>query len=119
MSQAAQWASRPANHAQASQLLAQFAKLDKADATASYARTLDPALVQPVLDAGLKYKMLERAASASDLFAPELRKNGLEATAGVEHRDLSFAGFCLATWLCRHYQSIEPHPSSQNDVRHF
>ena len=72
MSQAAEWARNPANHAQASLILAQFAKLDKADATATYARSNDPALVQPVLDGGLKYKLLDKPASATELFAPEV-----------------------------------------------
>ena len=69
---AADWASRPANHAQASQLLAQFARLEKADATGSYARSNDPALVQPVIDGGVKYKLLARPVNALDLFAPEV-----------------------------------------------
>ena len=72
LAQAAEWAGRPANHAQASQLLATFAKLERADATAGYARSNDPALVQPVLDGGLKYKLLARPMNASELFAPEV-----------------------------------------------
>jgi NitT/TauT family transport system substrate-binding protein len=87
MAQAAQWSSRPANHAQASQLLAQFAKLDRADASATYARTLDPALVQPVLDAGLKYKLLERAVSAGELFAPEVRSSARGLVPGSRPSD--------------------------------
>jgi NitT/TauT family transport system substrate-binding protein len=69
LAQAAEWASRPANHEQASQLLASFARLDTADATAAYARSNDPALIEPVLSGGLRYKLLARPVNANDLFA--------------------------------------------------
>lgn len=67
MAQAADWASKPANHARASAILAKYAQTVSADAHTQYARTLDPALVQPVIDQGVKYHLLERHINASEL----------------------------------------------------
>jgi NitT/TauT family transport system substrate-binding protein len=70
MAQAADWASKPENHARASAILAKYAQTPTADAHTQYARTLDPALVQPVIDQGVKYHLLERHIDASELLVP-------------------------------------------------
>jgi NitT/TauT family transport system substrate-binding protein len=67
MAEAADWASKPANHARASAILAKYAQTATADARIQYARSLDPALVQPVIDQGVKYHLLERHLDASEL----------------------------------------------------
>jgi NitT/TauT family transport system substrate-binding protein len=69
MVDAAAWASDPANHERASQILAKYAQSTSADAVAHYAKTNDPALVQPVIDQAVKYKLLDRRIDAADLFA--------------------------------------------------
>jgi NitT/TauT family transport system substrate-binding protein len=67
MAEAADWASKPANHARASAILAKYAQTVIADARIQYARSLDPALVQPVIDQGVKYHLLERHIDAAEL----------------------------------------------------
>ena len=67
MAQAAEWASKPENHARASAILAKYAQTATADAHTQYARSLDPGLVQPVIDQGVKYHLLERRIDASEL----------------------------------------------------
>jgi NitT/TauT family transport system substrate-binding protein len=79
MAQAAEWASKPANHARASQILAKYAGAAGADARTQFARSLDPALVQPVIDQGLKYKLLDRPVDAADLFAASHEGRGILA----------------------------------------
>jgi NitT/TauT family transport system substrate-binding protein len=65
----ARWAN--ANHDESLAILAKLAKYDldtvRSMRRASYATTLDARLVQPVLDAGAKYKALERPFNANDL----------------------------------------------------
>ena len=65
----ARWAN--ANHEQSLAILAKYAKYDldlvRSMRRASYATTLDAKLIQPVLDAGAKYKALERPYNANDL----------------------------------------------------
>jgi ABC-type nitrate/sulfonate/bicarbonate transport system substrate-binding protein len=69
MAEAAEWASKPANHARASQILAKYAGTATADARTQFARSLDPALIQPVIDQGVKYKFLNRHIDGTDMFA--------------------------------------------------
>jgi NitT/TauT family transport system substrate-binding protein len=65
----ARWAN--ANRDASLAILAKYAKYDldlvRNMRRASYATALDPRLIQPVLDAGTKYKALERAFNANDL----------------------------------------------------
>ncbi len=65
----ARWAN--ANHDESLAILAKAAKYDldlvRGMRRASYATALDARLIQPVLDAGLKYKALERPFNANDL----------------------------------------------------
>ena len=65
----ARWAN--ANRDQSLAILAKYAKYDldlvRNMRRASYATALDPRLIQPVLDAGAKYKALERPFNANDL----------------------------------------------------
>lgn len=65
----ARWAN--ANHDESLAILAKAAKYDldlvRSMRRASYATSLDARLIQPVLDAGLKYKALERPFNANDL----------------------------------------------------
>jgi len=65
----ARWAN--ANHDESLAILARLAKYDldlvRSMRRAAYATALDPRLIQPVLDAGAKYKALERPFNANDL----------------------------------------------------
>jgi NitT/TauT family transport system substrate-binding protein len=65
----ARWAN--ANHEQSLSILAKYAKYDLESVRnmrrARYATSLDARLVQPVLDAGAKFKMLARPFNATDL----------------------------------------------------
>lgn len=69
--QTARWAN--ANHDRSLAILAKYAKYDLDQVRdmrrASYATSLDPKLIQPVLDAGYTYKALERPSQAADLIA--------------------------------------------------
>ncbi len=65
----ARWAN--ANHDQSLVILAKYAKFDLSSLhnirRATFATSLDPRLIQPVLDACAKYKMLPRPFNAADL----------------------------------------------------
>jgi NitT/TauT family transport system substrate-binding protein len=63
------WAN--AHHAESAEILVKYAKLDPATvahtARATYATELDPALVQPLIDASAKYGALDRTFPATDI----------------------------------------------------
>lgn len=67
--EAARWANT--HRAETAPILAKYAKIDlerlHAMARATYATSLDPKLLQPVLDLGLRYGALDVAANAQDL----------------------------------------------------
>lgn len=67
---AATWANR--NHAESAKILEKYAKttVSPTMVRALYAERLDPSLVQPVLDASLRYKLLHAPAAAKDMIAP-------------------------------------------------
>jgi ABC-type nitrate/sulfonate/bicarbonate transport system substrate-binding protein len=64
----ARWAN--ANHAQSAQILAARAKMDpesvRTMTRVTYALSADPALIQPPLDIGYKYKILDRPMTAAE-----------------------------------------------------
>lgn len=68
---AARWAN--ANHEQSGAILAKYAKLDprsvRAMARCLYATSLDPARIQPILDAAARYKAIDRPVSAAELIS--------------------------------------------------
>jgi NitT/TauT family transport system substrate-binding protein len=74
--QAAKWANNKANHAEATELLAKFTKLDPAIINGyprlAFAETNNPALIQPVIDLLARYEIIPKAFPASELFAPGL-----------------------------------------------
>jgi NitT/TauT family transport system substrate-binding protein len=65
MAQTADWAN--ANHAAAAAILFKYTKGDVGKSRVRFGRRLDPALIQPVLDAGYRYKALKRAARAGEM----------------------------------------------------
>jgi NitT/TauT family transport system substrate-binding protein len=73
--EAGQWANNPANHARSAQILAQYTKIAVTPATtrAHYADRLNPALIQPVLDASAKYHALDHTFPAAELIADGMR----------------------------------------------
>jgi NitT/TauT family transport system substrate-binding protein len=64
MAATADWAN--ANHDKAAEILLKYTKIDSHTSHVRFAKTLTAPLVQPVLDAGLQYKLLTRA-SVSEL----------------------------------------------------
>lgn len=71
IAESGRWAN--ANREQSGAILAAYAKLEK-DTVAGmqrcvYAESLDPKLIQPILDSAYKFKLLDRAVSAGELFA--------------------------------------------------
>jgi ABC-type nitrate/sulfonate/bicarbonate transport system substrate-binding protein len=66
---AGRWAN--ANHAQSGQILAARGKMDpdvvRTMTRATYALSADPALIQPALDIGYKFKIIDRPMTAADL----------------------------------------------------
>lgn len=76
MQQTAVWADAEANRAQAAAILEKYTKIrtnSPGYAHMSYARTLDPQSIAPVIDAGVKYKVLDKTIPASDLIAEPFR----------------------------------------------
>jgi NitT/TauT family transport system substrate-binding protein len=67
MAETARWAN--ANHAQSAQILAKYLKVPPApnQTRTPYAETLDPALLQPLIDAAAKSKMIKEPLAASAL----------------------------------------------------
>jgi ABC-type nitrate/sulfonate/bicarbonate transport system substrate-binding protein len=70
MTETARWAN--ANHAQSGQILAKYLKvpLSPAQVRTPYAETLDPAMLQPLIDGAAKTKMIKEPLSASVLLTP-------------------------------------------------
>jgi NitT/TauT family transport system substrate-binding protein len=68
---AARWANT--NHAQTLAILVKYGKLDPDKLAnvrrATYATSLDPALLRPVIDIGIKYKAIDRALAPSEMIA--------------------------------------------------
>lgn len=65
----ARWANT--HHAESAAVLAKIAKLDPTTITAmtraSYATSIEPRFMQPILDVAVKYKVLDRPLNAADL----------------------------------------------------
>jgi NitT/TauT family transport system substrate-binding protein len=70
MNVAADWANKPANQTQSASILQKYTKVDVGKANRIvYAKTLDPALIQPNIDVAAKYKLLKAPFPASKLIA--------------------------------------------------
>jgi NitT/TauT family transport system substrate-binding protein len=69
--EAGRWANDPANRARSAQILAQYTKIEVTATTtrARYADRLDPALIQPVLDASAKYHALDHTFPAAEFIS--------------------------------------------------
>jgi NitT/TauT family transport system substrate-binding protein len=67
MRQSADWAN--ANPVQAAAILSKYTKATIDRIHTTYGRTLDPALIAPVIDIGVKYKILPKAVPPTDLIA--------------------------------------------------
>lgn len=69
----AKWAN--ANQAKAAEVLEKYSKVPATPGAAhlTYALKLEPATIAPVLDLGLKYKLLSQSLLASDIIAPTAR----------------------------------------------
>ena len=67
MAETADWAN--ANHDRAAEILLKYTKIDSHRSHVRFARTLTAAIVQPVLDAGAQYKMLDKSVASSDLIS--------------------------------------------------
>ncbi len=67
MAETAAWAN--ANHDRAAEILLKYTKVDTRKSHVRFARTLDAAIVQPVLDAGAQYKMLDKSVTLNDLIS--------------------------------------------------
>lgn len=69
----AQWANRPANHAKSGEILDTYTpfppELLPKMTRATYGETLDPKIMQPLLDAALKYKALATPVAPRDLIS--------------------------------------------------
>ncbi len=66
LAQTADWAN--ANHDAAAAILLKYTKVDAAKSHVRFGRHLDPLLIQPVLDAGYRYKALKNPTRATDMF---------------------------------------------------
>jgi NitT/TauT family transport system substrate-binding protein len=75
MRRTATWATK--NPARSAEILAKYSKLPveviQATHRTTYSQTLDPALVQPVIDVSVKYKALPQVFPATDLIYPGMR----------------------------------------------
>jgi NitT/TauT family transport system substrate-binding protein len=75
MRRTGEWASK--NPKRSAEILAKYSKLPveviEATHRAGYSPTIDPALVQPVIDAMFQYKIMPQKFPASELFYPGLR----------------------------------------------
>jgi NitT/TauT family transport system substrate-binding protein len=67
MAETADWANT--NHDRAAEILFKYTKIDTRKSHVRFARRLSAAIVQPVLDAGIQYKMLDKSASLNDLIS--------------------------------------------------
>jgi NitT/TauT family transport system substrate-binding protein len=67
MAETADWAN--ANHDRAAEILLKYTKIDARTSHVRFARRLSAQLVQPVLDAGVQYKMLDKSVTPSDLLS--------------------------------------------------
>jgi NitT/TauT family transport system substrate-binding protein len=67
MAQTADWAN--ANHERAAEILLKYTKIDARTSHVRFASRLSGAIVQPVLDAGAQYKMLDKSITLSDLIS--------------------------------------------------
>jgi NitT/TauT family transport system substrate-binding protein len=68
MTEAADWAN--ANHDRAAEILLKYTKIDARTSHVRFAPRLGGAIVQPVLDAGAQYKMLDKSVTLGDLISP-------------------------------------------------
>jgi NitT/TauT family transport system substrate-binding protein len=70
MKQAAQWGNKPANYAQSAAILEKYTKVAVGQANrVAYAERVDPALIQPQIDAAAKYKVLAAVFPASTMIS--------------------------------------------------
>ncbi|HEY5349405.1 MAG TPA: ABC transporter substrate-binding protein [Candidatus Lustribacter sp.] len=67
IAETADWAN--ANHDRAAEILFKYTKIDTRKSHVRFARALSPAIVQPVLDAGARYRMLDKSVTLSDLIS--------------------------------------------------
>jgi ABC-type nitrate/sulfonate/bicarbonate transport system substrate-binding protein len=67
MRMSADWAN--ANPVKAAAILSKYSKADIERLHTVYGRTLDPALIAPVIDVGMKYKTLAKPVAPADLIA--------------------------------------------------
>ena len=67
MAETAAWAN--ANHEKAAEILFKYTKIDTRKSHVRFAPRLTPAIVQPVLDAGAQYKMLDKSVGLNDLIS--------------------------------------------------
>jgi NitT/TauT family transport system substrate-binding protein len=67
MAETAAWAN--ANHDKASEILLKYTKIDAKKSRVRYAGRLNAAIVQPVLDAGAQYKMLDKSVTVTELLS--------------------------------------------------
>lgn len=67
MAETADWAN--ANHERAAEILLKYTKVDARQSHVRFARRLTPAIVQPVVDVGMQYKMLDRSFALNDVLS--------------------------------------------------
>jgi NitT/TauT family transport system substrate-binding protein len=67
MAETADWAN--ANHDRAAEILLKYTKIDTRKSHVRFANRLSAAIVQPVLDAGAQYKMLDKSVTLGDLIS--------------------------------------------------
>jgi NitT/TauT family transport system substrate-binding protein len=67
MAETADWAN--ANHDRAAEILLKYTKIDTRKSHVRFANRLSAAIVQPVLDAGAQYKMLDKSVTLGDLMS--------------------------------------------------
>jgi NitT/TauT family transport system substrate-binding protein len=67
MAETANWAN--ANHDRAAEILLKYTKIDTRKSHVRFADRLSAAIVQPVLDAGAQYKMLDKSVTLADLIS--------------------------------------------------
>jgi NitT/TauT family transport system substrate-binding protein len=67
MAETADWAN--ANHDRAAEILLKYTKIETQKSHVRFANRLSAAIVQPVLDAGAQYKMLDKSVTLSDLIS--------------------------------------------------
>lgn len=65
MAETAAWAN--ANHEKAAEILLKYTKIDAKKSHVRFAARLNAVIVQPVLDAGVQYKMLDKSVTVADL----------------------------------------------------